>query len=147
MDVTSGEATAAGRARWFELRRPIARVRNVDVLVYTGTFVWGAVCAAAAMLEQHFFVLRRYDLGNFTQAIWSTAHGHFLQVTEVGGANVSRLGIHVDPIIVGLAPAVVDLVEPESPARRSRDRSRPRRLPPLLARAQAPAQRNATRAS
>ena len=71
VDVTSGEATAAGRARWFELRRPIAWVRNVDVLVYTGTFIWGALFAAAAMLEQHFFVLRRYDLGNFTQAIWS----------------------------------------------------------------------------
>jgi len=79
-------------------------VRNVDVLVYTGTFVWAAVCAVVAMLELHFFVLRRYDLGNFTQAIWSTAHGHFLQVTEVGGADVNRLGIHVDPIIVGLAP-------------------------------------------
>lgn len=104
MDVTSGEATAAGRARWFELRRPTAWVRNVDVLVYTGTFVWAAVCAVVAMLELHFFVLRRYDLGNFTQAIWSTAHGHFLQVTEVGGADVNRLGIHVDPIIVGLAP-------------------------------------------
>ena len=35
MDVTSGEATAAGRTRRFALRRPIAVVRNVDVLVYT----------------------------------------------------------------------------------------------------------------
>ena len=104
MEVTSGEATAAGRARWFELRRPIAWVRNVDVLVYAGTFIWAALAAAGVLLEQHFFILRRYDLGNFTQAVWSTAHGHFLEVTEVGGANVSRLGIHVDPIIVGLAP-------------------------------------------
>ena len=46
----------------------------------------------------------RYNLGNFTQAVWATAHGHFLQVTEVGGAEVSRLGIHVDPIIALFAP-------------------------------------------
>src|SRR5205814_8279071 len=34
----------------------------------------------------------------------AAAHGHFLQVTEVGGSQVSRLGIHVDPIIVLLVP-------------------------------------------
>ena len=79
-------------------------VGRLDLVVYAGTFIWAALFAAGATLEQHFFLLRRYDLGNFTQAVWSTAHGRILQVTEVGGAEVSRLGIHVDPIIIGLVP-------------------------------------------
>jgi uncharacterized membrane protein len=92
------QGTAAGRR---SLRVPRSRV---GVLFHGGVVLWGALFAAGTLLEQHFFLLRRYDLGNFTQAVWSTAHGHFLQVTEVGGEQVSRLGIHVDPIILGLVP-------------------------------------------
>jgi uncharacterized membrane protein len=86
-------------------RRRLSITQNwVGLLLYGGISLWGIVFAAGALIEQHFFLLRRYDLGNFTQAIWSTAHGHFLQVTEAGGEQISRLGIHVDPIIVGLVP-------------------------------------------
>jgi uncharacterized membrane protein len=66
--------------------------------------IWAAGFSAAAASAQSRFLLRRYDLGNFTQAVWATAHGHFLEVTEVGGDQVSRLGIHVDPIVVLLVP-------------------------------------------
>jgi uncharacterized membrane protein len=38
------------------------------------------------------------------QAVWSTAHGHPLRVTDLHGEQVSRLGAHVDPILVGFAP-------------------------------------------
>jgi uncharacterized membrane protein len=38
------------------------------------------------------------------QAVWSTAHGHLLQVTNLHGAEMSRLGSHVDPILVVFAP-------------------------------------------
>ena len=38
------------------------------------------------------------------QAVWSTAHGHPLQVTNLRGDQVSRLGAHVDPILVVFAP-------------------------------------------
>lgn len=85
-------------------RRLSIQQNRVSLLVYGGIALWGILFAAGALLEQHFFLLRRYDLGNFTQAVWSTAHGHFLQVTEAGGEQVSRLGIHVDPIIVGIVP-------------------------------------------
>ncbi len=103
MDAVSRDAGVLERARWFD-PRSLATEERVTPLVYVAMLVWSALFAAGALLEQHFFLLRRYDLGNFTQAIWSTAHGHFLQVTEVGGTEVSRLGIHVDPIIVGLVP-------------------------------------------
>ena len=46
----------------------------------------------------------RFDLGNMTQAVWSTAHGHFLQVTDLTGEQTSRLGSHFDPILAALAP-------------------------------------------
>jgi uncharacterized membrane protein len=57
-----------------------------------------------AAVRESLFLDKRWDLGNFTQAVWATAHGHFMQVTEAGGTGVSRLGIHVDPIIALFAP-------------------------------------------
>jgi uncharacterized membrane protein len=80
---------------------PLPRARNV---VYGATGIWGVGFASASLVWYSTFGDRRYDLGNFTQAIWTTAHGHFLEVTEVGGAQVSRLGIHVDPVIAAFAP-------------------------------------------
>ena len=38
------------------------------------------------------------------QAVWSTAHGHPLRVTTLAGAQASRLGAHVDPLLVVFAP-------------------------------------------
>ena len=38
------------------------------------------------------------------QAVWSTAHGHPLRVTDLQGDQISRLGAHVDPILVVFAP-------------------------------------------
>jgi uncharacterized membrane protein len=60
--------------------------------------------SGTAVTRENRLLFTRYNLGNFTQAVWATAHGHFLRVTEAGGADVSRLGIHVDPIIVLFAP-------------------------------------------
>ena len=39
-----------------------------------------------------------------TQAVWSTAHGDLLSVTDVHGEQISRLGAHFDPILALLAP-------------------------------------------
>ena len=57
-----------------------------------------------AALEHRAFETGRFDLGNMTQAVWSTAHGRPLEVTELGGEQISRLGAHVDPILVLFAP-------------------------------------------
>src|SRR5439155_26776164 len=38
------------------------------------------------------------------QAVWSTSHGHFLEVTTLTGHQASRLGAHVDPFLALLAP-------------------------------------------
>ena len=60
--------------------------------------------AALSVLRHRAFETGRFDLGNMVQAVWSTAHGHPLQVTNLHGAQVSRLGAHVDPILVLFAP-------------------------------------------
>ena len=45
----------------------------------------------------------RFDLGNMVQAVYNTAHGHFLQITTAEGRQASRLGSHVDPILAVFA--------------------------------------------
>ncbi|MBA3402020.1 MAG: DUF2079 domain-containing protein [Actinobacteria bacterium] len=50
------------------------------------------------------FRLARFDLGNMVQAVWSTAHGRPLEVTDGAGEQMIRLGGHVDPILALLAP-------------------------------------------
>ena len=72
--------------------------------------VWAAAAAfaggfgATAVLRHRAFESGRFDLGNMTQAVWSTAHGDFLSVTDVHGEQISRLGSHFDPILALLAP-------------------------------------------
>ncbi|HET9324919.1 MAG TPA: DUF2079 domain-containing protein [Gaiellaceae bacterium] len=66
--------------------------------------VFAAGFSALAVLRQRAFETGRFDLGNMTQAVWSTAHGRPLDVTELSGDQISRLGAHVDPILVLFAP-------------------------------------------
>jgi uncharacterized membrane protein len=57
-----------------------------------------------AALEHRAFETGRFDLGNMVQAVWSTAHGRPLDVTELGGDQINRLGAHVDPLLAAFAP-------------------------------------------
>jgi uncharacterized membrane protein len=74
------------------------------------TLLWGAIGAYAAgfsalsILRHRAFATGRFDLGNMVQAVWSTAHGHPLQITGLRGDQVSRLGAHFDPILAAFAP-------------------------------------------
>jgi len=60
--------------------------------------------AGLAQLRHGAFWSGRFDLGNLTQAVWSTAHGHFLQITDLDGRQISRLGAHFDPLVALFAP-------------------------------------------
>jgi uncharacterized membrane protein len=62
------------------------------------------VFAELSVLRHHAFRTGRFDLGNMTQAVWATAHGHPLLVTSTQGEQFVRLGAHVDPILVLFAP-------------------------------------------
>lgn len=57
-----------------------------------------------AIKKQDAFEMGRFDLGNMSQAVWSTAHGRLLDFTDVAGDQTSRLAVHVDPILAALAP-------------------------------------------
>jgi uncharacterized membrane protein len=65
---------------------------------FAGTF------GALSWLRHLAFSTGRFDLGNMTQAVWSTAHGRPLEMTELHGEQISRLAAHVDPILVAFVP-------------------------------------------
>jgi len=67
-----------------------------------GAFAAGM--SSLAVLQHRAFETGRFDVGNLTQAVWSTAHGRTLEVTDLQGDQISRLGAHFDPLIVLLAP-------------------------------------------
>jgi uncharacterized membrane protein len=66
--------------------------------------VFAAGFGALSALEHNAFETGRFDLGNMTQAVWSTVEGRPLDVTDLGGDQISRLGAHVDPVLALFAP-------------------------------------------
>jgi uncharacterized membrane protein len=77
---------------------------NPLLLVWTAVVGW--TIGLVAIVRSHYenFWLARFDLGNMVQAVWSTAHGHPLEVTDLGGEQTVRLAGHVDPFLVLLTP-------------------------------------------
>jgi uncharacterized membrane protein len=73
-------------------------------LLAAAAAAWGAGFAALSVLRYDAFATGRFDLGNMVQAVWATAHGDPLRVTDLHGDQISRLGAHVDPILVAFAP-------------------------------------------
>lgn len=73
-------------------------------VVRASSALFAAVFGTAAVLRHRTFESGRFDLGNMTQAVWSTANGDVLSITDVHGDQTSRLGSHFDPILVALAP-------------------------------------------
>ena len=74
------------------------------VLVWAAAAIFAGGFGTAAVLRHRAYESGRFDLGNMTQAVWSTARGDVLSVTDVHGEQISRLGSHFDPILVLLAP-------------------------------------------
>lgn len=72
--------------------------------------LWAAVASfatgftALSILRHRAFNTGRFDLGNIVQAVWTTAHGDFLQQTALNGQQISRLGVHFEPILAVFAP-------------------------------------------
>jgi uncharacterized membrane protein len=65
---------------------------------------YAAGFAALSSLRHDSFETGRFDLGNMVQAVWSTAHGRPLRVTNLHGEQVSRLAAHFDPLLAAFAP-------------------------------------------
>jgi uncharacterized membrane protein len=75
-----------------------------QILLLAAVGAHAAGYASLSILRHRAFNTGRFDLGNMVQAIWATAHGDFLQVTDLHGEQISRLGVHFDPILAGFAP-------------------------------------------
>jgi uncharacterized membrane protein len=73
-------------------------------VVYAGAGMYALVFVAAAVAHFEAFHSTFGDLGAMTQAVWSTAHGHFLEATTLAGRQMPRLGAHVDPFLALLVP-------------------------------------------
>ena len=108
------------------------------VVVWSATAAFAAGFGALAVLRHRAFESGRFDLGNMAQAVWSTAHGDVLSVTDVHGEQISRLGAHFDPLLVAAGAALVALAEPELLLVVQAVARRRRRAARLLARAKAP---------
>jgi uncharacterized membrane protein len=73
-------------------------------LLWVGIAAFAAEFTALSLLRHRAFNTGRFDLGNFVQAIWTTAHGDLLQQTNLHGEQISRLGVHFEPILITFAP-------------------------------------------
>jgi uncharacterized membrane protein len=71
-------------------------------LAAIGAFAAGF--SALATLRHEAFNSGRFDLGNMTQVVWSTAHGDPLRMTDLDGEQISRLAAHTDVLLAGFAP-------------------------------------------
>ncbi len=79
-------------------------VASNRLLLGVATCAYAVGFGALSVLRHHAYETGRFDLGNMVQAVWSTAHGDPLQVTNLHGEQTSRLASHVDPILVLFAP-------------------------------------------
>ncbi|MEP6892861.1 MAG: DUF2079 domain-containing protein, partial [Gaiellaceae bacterium] len=74
------------------------------ILLVAAAISFSAGFAALAEIRHLAFWSGRFDLGNLTQAVWSTSHGRFLEITDLQGRQISRLGAHFDPLVAAFAP-------------------------------------------
>lgn len=76
-------------------------LRRNAVYVIAGAVLFAAIYGLLSWLKYRAYMDARFDLGNMVQAVYNTAHGHFLEITtgELKPRQMSRLGSHVDPIL------------------------------------------------
>jgi uncharacterized membrane protein len=86
----------------------VGRARAWTLVIWGAMVVWSAVLFGIVRGAYSGYRLGRFDLGNMTQAVWSTAHGRPLEATmNETGEQATRLAGHVDPFLALLAPVWV----------------------------------------
>src|SRR3954454_16564527 len=80
------------------------RIPRARPLLWAAMAAYATGFTALSSLRHESFETGRFDLGNMVQAVWSTAHGRPLRVTNLRGDQVSRLAAHFDPLLVAFAP-------------------------------------------
>src|SRR4249919_1518810 len=90
------------------------RVASPPFLLWSAIAAFAAGFSALSVLRHRAFQTGRFDLGNMVQAVWSTAHGHPLQVTGLRGDEISRLAAHFDPALAAFASLWLVWPSPDS---------------------------------
>ena len=86
------------------VRFALSSLARPTTVVWGASLLWLATFLTISVRAYRAFLDHRFDLGNMTQAVWSTAHGHPLESTALTGEQITRLGAHVDPILALFAP-------------------------------------------
>ncbi len=108
--AAAGPAAAGKRAAGLFALAPATELEGAErsrlfrrnaVYVIVGAALFAAVYALLSWLKYRAYMDARFDLGNMVQAVYNTAHGHFLEITsgELKPRQMSRLGSHVDLIL------------------------------------------------
>jgi uncharacterized membrane protein len=74
------------------------------IVLYAFSSIYASILLAAGAANYLLYLAPRYDLGNMVQTVWSTSHGHFMQMSGGTGENISRLSFHFDPFLALLVP-------------------------------------------
>lgn len=81
------------------------RIAWALLLLFLILFAWQV--GGHALMRFWAYHADAFDLGNMDQAVWNTLHGHPFRFTNVGldwHGPPTRLGIHVEPILLLIAP-------------------------------------------
>ena len=85
-------------------RPVIRRAGRPEGAVLAMMAVYAAAARFLSVQRHRAFWTGRFDVGNMVQAVWSTAQGRPLETTDTLGRQFTRLGAHVDPILVLFTP-------------------------------------------
>lgn len=116
MSATRLGAEPRGDERARNMATPVPRVSQrlgtlaIALVFWGGTLLYTIVFCALSLRQYHAYVPHALDLGNMTQALWNTMHGHPYKFqnmrapinVEAFGTD-TRLSFHVEPIIPFLA--------------------------------------------
>jgi len=86
------------------IKRAVSSATLCRRVAYGSAFAYAVLFVAAGVVHFESFHGVFTDLGSMAQAVWSTAHGHFLESTSLTGRQATRLGGHVDPILALFVP-------------------------------------------
>ena len=95
------------RRFWLALRTSAGQRRLAWALVALLVLVDSILVCQHSVARYQTYHADAFDLGNMNQAVWNTLHGHPFRFTNRGldwFGPPTRLGIHVEPILLLLAP-------------------------------------------
>ncbi|HLJ80064.1 MAG TPA: DUF2079 domain-containing protein [Ktedonobacterales bacterium] len=102
---------------WAYLRTPAGQLRLAWAMALAFIALDMLIVGRHALVRYQAYRADAFDLGNMDQAVWNTLHGHPFRFTNVGldwHGPPTRLGIHVEPILLLIAPLYLIHSGPET---------------------------------